>query len=448
MNDNNLMQILYDYLDAMFIGADKTQNNGAVLQLLPLGTAINPKDFANPISAVNFDEGSLASAENFAQLVNDIPVAQPKFVSQGKLEDVYGWILGNAVAVKEQDLDEEAKKRYEEAYNLLNTKVEKNGRTVFVPSQELEEYNNALADYEDAVSTRSMESLEADHTNPKGQKLWSLRKKKLDGEVKRAYDKVSRYVGIKNALDIVKTTYAEGVKGMVAKEKEFFSSSAQTSDIGKEWHLCSAYPSNWYENDDMYTSIKIDGSSMKDQSSSKCLSVGGEASLNVGIFSGSASAEHKKEEAHSDSETNISGIQLDIAAVRIERSWLNETLFALDGWKIAGHGKGHISDGTFVTEEGKKHNEGIMPLIPKYMLIARNITLTGEFSKDIQDRMSKETTANTSIGVGPFKAKGHVESNEKEENVEANCDKSSITIVTPQVIGYISSIVKMSPKNE
>lgn len=448
MNDNNLMQIMYDYLDAMFIGSDKSQNNAAVLQLLPLGTAINPKDFANPVSAVNFDEGSLAASENFALLVNDIPCAQPKFVSQGKLEDIYSWILNNAVAVQEQEIDEDAKKRYDEAFQLLNEKVEKGGKSVYVPSQDLEAYNDALAAYEDAVSTRNMESLEADHTSPKGQKVWSVKKKKLDGDVKRAYDRLSNYVSVKNALDIVKTTYAEGVKGTVAREKEFFASSAQTSDMGREWHLCSAYPSDWYENDNMYTGIKIDGNSMKDSKSSKYLNMGADTSLNVGIFSGSASGEHKEDESHKDTETNVTGIQMDVAAVRIERSWMNETLFALDGWKIAGQKKGHISDGTFITEEGKKHNEGIMPLIPKYMLVARNVTLTGNFSKTLQDQMSKETTADTSIGVGPFKIKGHVETGESTENVEANCDQASITIATPQIIGYISSIVKMSPKNE
>lgn len=450
MNNNNLMQIMYDYLDAMFIGGDKSQNNTSILQLLPLGTAINVKDFSNPVSAVNFDAGSLAASENFAQLVNDIPYAQPKFISQGKLEDVYRWILENAVATKEQDIDEDAKKRYDDAYKLLYTTVDQNGKSVDVPSSKYEEYNNALDEYEDAVITLNLESLEADHTSPKGQKIWSAKKRKLDGTVQKAYNTLSRYFDIKNALDIFKTTYAEGIKGMIAREKEYFSSSAQTSDIGREWHLCSAYPSDWYENDSMYTSITIDGNSTKNKTSSKYLAYGGETALNVGIFSGSASAEHTEEKTHTDNETNITGIKMDIAAVRIERSWLNETLFTLDGWKIAGHAKGHISDGTFITtqENTVKHNNGVMPLIPKYMLIARNITLTGDFSQELQDKMDQKTNADTSIGIGPFKIKGHVEHHNEEENIQVDCDKTSITVSTPQIIGYISSVVKLSPKNE
>lgn len=445
--NNNLMQVLYDYLDAMFIG-DNTKNNAAVLQLLPLGTAINPKDFANPVSAVNFDEGSLAASENFAMLVNDIPCAQPKFVSQGKLEEIYLWILNNAVAELDPEIDEKTKERYDNAFNLLNTKVEMDGISIYVPSRRYEQYNDALSAYEDAISELNMESLDADHTDPKAQKLWNAKKKKLDGNIKRARNELSSFVEIENALNIVKTTFADGVKGMVAREKDFFASSAQSSDIGKEWHMCSAYPSDWYENDEMYTSVKIDSNSLKDQKTSKCMNVGAETSLNIGIFSRSASAEHKGDEFHSDSETNIVGIQMEIAAVRIERPWLNETLFALDGWKISGHKKAHISDGTFITEQGKKHNEGIMPLIPKYMLIARNVTLTGTFSKDLQERINKETTAGASIGVGPFNVKGNFELKENKNNVDSSCDDSSITITTPQIIGYISSIVKMSPKNE
>lgn len=451
MNDNNMMQVMYDYLDSMFIGNDKSQNNTAVLQLLPLGTAINVDDFSNPISTVNFDEGSLAASENFAQLVNDIPNAQTKFISQGKLEDVYSWILDNAVATKEQDIDQEAKERYDDAYKLLYTTIEKNGQSVDVPSIKYEEYNKALDAYEDAIYTLNMASLEADHTSSNGQKLWSTKKRKLDGEIKKAYNALSKYRDIDNALDIIKTTYADGIKGMVAREKEYFSSSAQTSDVGRNWHLCSAFPSNWYENDDMYTTITIDGNSTKNNTSSKYLAYGGETSLNAGIFSGSASAEHTQEESHTDNETNVTGIKMDIAAVRIERSWLNETLFALDGWKILGHSKGHISDGTFITttkENGIKHNDGVMPLIPKYMLVARNITLTGDFSKELQDKMRQKTDAETSIGIGPFKIKGHVEHRTEDENIQTECDKSSITVSTPQIIGYISSVVKLSPKDE
>lgn len=81
---------------------------------------------------------------------------------------------------------------------------------------------------------------------------------------------------------------------------------------------------------------------MKNSKSSKYLNMGAETSLSVGIFSASASGEHKEDESHRDSETNVTGIQMDVAAVRIERSWMNETLFALDGWKIAGQKKGHI----------------------------------------------------------------------------------------------------------
>lgn len=450
MNDNNMMQFMYDYLSSLFIVNNTSLNDKTVLQFLPLGIAINLKDFSNPISAVNFDQGSLASSKNFAQLVNDIPYAQPQFISQGKLEDVYSWILDNAVATKEWDIDEEAKKRYDYAYKLLYTTIEQNGQSVDVPSIKYEEYNKALDAYEDAIFTRNMTFLEIDHTSPKGSKYWNCEKRKLDGEIKKAYNTLSKYRDIDNALDILKTTYAYGIKELVAREKENFSSSAQTSDVGKNWYLCSAFPSNWYENDNMYKTVTIDGNSEKNISSSQYLTFSGESSLNAGIFSGSASAEHKQKEIYTDNETNVTGIKMDIAAVRIERLWLNETLFALDGWKISGYPKGHISDGTFITTNGNeiKHNEGIMPLIPKYMLVAKNITLTGVFSKELKEKISQETDAETSIGIGPFKIKGSVENHSGDENIQTECGESSITVKTPQIIGYISSVVKFSPKNE
>ncbi len=55
---------------------------------------------------------------------------------------------------------------------------------------------------------------------------------------------------------------------------------------------------------------------MKNSKSSKYLNMGAETSLSVGIFSASASGEHKEDESHRDSETNVTGIQMDVAAAR------------------------------------------------------------------------------------------------------------------------------------
>lgn len=58
------------------------------------------------------------------------------------------------------------------------------------------------------------------------------------------------------------------------------------------------------------------------------------------------------------------------------------------------------------------------------------------------------SAAKTSVGIGPFKISGQMDYSEKEDHVKSLVQSNSITIETPQIIGFISSVVKMSPKNE
>lgn len=443
MTDNNLMKVLYNYLDAMLIGDDKANDGSSVLQLMPVAIAINTEDFSNPLTATNFEEGSSAASENFSKLVRDIPNAQQFFVPKGNLEEAYGDIISNATEAIHRDPDPEALKRYEKAFNLLYAKSGVN-------SERYDEYLKAKEKYNDALIDMNLASIEADHASPKGQRLWSARKRKLQLDIDAAYHNLGQYSDIKNALNTIETTFSEGINGVLAKEKKFFNDTEQTSDTSRPWHFCNAYPSNWYENEKMYIKIVINSSSTKNIKTSKYLAAGGETSIKVGWFANDTSAEYKKSEEHEDKESSVTGIEMEIASVKIERPWLNERLFSLGNWKIDGQSIGSISDGTFIKNENGviKSNQGSIPLITKNMIIARNVKLTGKFSKDLRDKMTQDVKAATSVRIGPFKAKGHTEHSKNKEVIKSDIDESEVTIESPQIIGFISSIVKRSPKNE
>lgn len=61
---------------------------------------------------------------------------------------------------------------------------------------------------------------EADHISVKGQKIWSINRRKLDSALKMTYVALSRY------LDNLKATYARGIKGTIAREKNIFFSNS------------------------------------------------------------------------------------------------------------------------------------------------------------------------------------------------------------------------------
>ena len=434
----NMMSVLYDHLDSMFIGKDSPN---MLLQMLPISISINPNDFANAISPTNMSEGALATAENFAAIVGDVPDVQVKFVSKGKIEDVYKWILNNAVSIEDMKEASPNKEKYEAAKKVLYV----DGG--FIPTDAYKAYKDACSDYDNAIFERESERIISDLSTPKGQQMWSLKRKKLDTAVNTAYDNLKNFDNIKNALNIMQTAFASGVTELLAEEKKFFKTSEQTSDTGKSWHICNAYPSDWYSNDSMYTKIVINQNTKQDVNTSKYFKLNADMNLKVGLFSsGDVDTTHTSESSHSQQEENVTEMEMEVAAVKIERPWLNETLLSLKGWKIEGEAKGHISDGSPLDSANK--NKGVMPLIPKYMIIVRNVTLKGDFSDKLCDISNQKTEIGTSVGIGPFRLKGHTEFGNHSEEVKSDVSNNSITITTPQILGYISSVVPFSPNHE
>lgn len=439
MSSSTLMQNLYDYFYDTFIGKD---SDNLKLQMLPLGIAINPDDFKDPLSPANFDEGAYETAENFATMVNDIPEAQVRFVSKGKLQDVYKWILNNAVPITVGGLSPELKEAYERSVSLLNVTVD--GKTM--NSDRYTAYLDAKAKYEKALYNRNAKSLAADRSTPKGKRLWLNEKSMLDMDVDNAYNNYRQYDDIENALNIVQTAYAKGLTEVLAEENKYFSQSELESDSGRKWHLCNAFPSNWYESDSMYTAITVDQTRKREDSESQYLKLGVDMTFKAGCFSASGDSTHTQSSKEYSKNTEVTSLELEVAAVRIDRPWLNETLFSLDGWKIQGYSKAHISDGTFMSN-GKK-NEGLMPLISKYMLIVRNVKLKGSFDSELVRDSKQDTEVNASVGIGPFKVNGHTQFGKESHKLDTEANESSITIRTPQIIGFISSVVPLAPKNE
>lgn len=439
MSSSALMQNLYDCFYDTFIGKD---SDNLKLQMLPLGIAVNPEDFKNPLSPANFDEGAYETAENFANMVDDIPDAQVRFVSKGKLPDVYRWVLNNAVPVTVGGLSPELKEAYERAVSLLNVTVD--GKTMH--SDRHRAYLDAKEKYNVALYNRNAKSLEADRSTPKGKKLWLNEKRLLDLAVENAYNNYREYDDIENALNIVQTAYAKGLTEVLAEEKKYFSQSELHSDTGKNWHLCNAFPSNWYESDSMYTTITVNEEKKHEDSESQYLKLKADMSFKAGFFSASGDSTHSQSSKEYSKNTEVTSLELEVAAVRIDRPWLNETLFTLDGWKISGYLKAHISDGTFMNN-GKK-NEGLMPLISKYMLVVRNVKLHGSFDSEFVKDSKQDTEVNASVGIGPFKVNGHTQFGKESHKLDTEVNESSITIKTPQIIGFISSVVPFAPKNE
>ena len=130
-------------------------------------------------------------------------------------------------------------------------------------------------------------------------------------------------------------------------------------------------------------------------------------------------------------------VTMDVMAVAVNRNDMNTSLFTARTWRWKNLVATPLSDGSD-PRLGNKPN-GVMPLLPMGLLLARNVVLTG----DGQD-MKVLAGANEPISWGPFTFQGN--------GVKADGNKGTLKISetnsthpTIQVIGLFCEVLPKSP---
>lgn len=179
---------------------------------------------------------------------------------------------------------------------------------------------------------------------------------------------------------------------------------------------------------------------------SKQTSWSGGASGRWGLWKakGGASGSSNYEYRRSDSSTFH--VSFDYLRVRIERPWLNESLWAYMfwTWKKSFGGK-FISDGGNLNVPSPVRPVGLMPVLPKYLIVVRNVELSSNFGHEEREYIKKVLSAGASGGWGPFRVSGSYKQSTTEERYESSFDGTTIRIDQPQIIAKTGIILPKSP---
>lgn len=98
-------------------------------------------------------------------------------------------------------------------------------------------------------------------------------------------------------------------------------------------------------------------------------------------------------------------------------------------------GKGGISD----------NGDGLMPLIPSALLIVRDVTITGSWSKEDSDHIASATSGSVSAGWGPFSVSGSYSHSSTEDTFHAQKTDQGFVIPDIQVLGFVCTKVPFCP---
>ena len=118
------------------------------------------------------------------------------------------------------------------------------------------------------------------------------------------------------------------------------------------------------------------------------------------LWRAKAGGSYEREELHTTVESNSMSATLEISLVNISRPWLDATLFSPHvAWNAgADQDKGTVSSGVVETQ----NEDHLLPFIPMQMIVARNVRLVADWSKEQRDFVANASGSEVSVGWGPF----------------------------------------------
>lgn len=381
-------------------------------------------------------------------LGNEIPAVSKNYTdSQRKVQDIYRIIL-SAVCPPDDETEAARKKsEYENALKVLYKDVENMAysKRYEMYLLALEEYNTATYDYyteynknaklQDKLALKKYKDI----MNLKYQKLASCGK----GEIENALNTVAVY----------KTYTPDGIfKKAQAEFGNVFDYSVKT--IPENWtDETSLAELAWKKTE---ISSSYEASSIHTQVKNTNSSFSSEYKRGFWIFyseRGSSSSEDSSmtSQANSTFTTMNVHMTMEIAVIKLLRDWLDLSLLGYPNVYLPGHKPGSITNGTL-----NNTDNCVMPVIPDFLVLVRNVKIYGDFSEEVKDFL-KTAKSHTESGVsfGPFSTSPksyHLYESKDDTDTDWKRFASQFKIDfgdRAQILGILSTVVKPSfPKKD
>ncbi len=123
--------------------------------------------------------------------------------------------------------------------------------------------------------------------------------------------------------------------------------------------------------------------------------------------------------------SKINKLSMKYLFVELRRPWFDLLLFNMNDWYLSGQSIGFCSSGSSQT------NNGVFPLFPTGMLIAKDIELDGDWHTDDRSILNRSMSGTIKASLGPFSITPKT--------------RSSSTSSQIQIIGWVSELIPMSP---
>lgn len=182
------------------------------------------------------------------------------------------------------------------------------------------------------------------------------------------------------------------------------------------------------------------------QSYSKHSSWSGSVGGNFGIWRAAGSLNGQNIEKYATSENIDIELKFEYLRVKIIRPWLIADVFNYRFWTYRkAFGFRQISEGYRSGSASPLGPQGLMPVLPTDIVVARHVSISSSFSDEEKKFIRETLSGSISGGYGPFSCRGSYSTATEKEEFKGIFDETTLTIANPQVIGYLGILIPRSP---
>jgi hypothetical protein len=406
-------------------------------------------------------------AAEFATIVDFIPNVSQVFTqdhqqtvlrsSEARLSFMYGEILKAARVVKD-DLSQEQQDKLKKFRDLLSvTKLVKDivtdeTKQVTSPSPMMAAYTEKSANYIQAVMNYHNKRIAAQSAAGADGKAAVL-DFASNGQLYRM-----------QAEQALRVWESDGYKGDVEEVQDYISQVTQRSMVlwlqglidryndakltnpnnaGDDYLYTTLIPGN-FATSQGWTSITSYDEQLQSSTHYESSAWGGKVGVNWGLWSASGGVQHQSQKYDSNLHISSFHLTMDMAQVIIHRPWFFPEFFMNRGWTLT---QGHGWTWPSMPSDGARppDTQGTFIGYPTAALFARKVQITSADLAEAYHQFSSETTANASVGWGPFQLSGNYSN--KEGGTQFNSGKTGNTLEIPglALMGLVCHLFDKSP---
>ncbi len=379
-----------------------------------------------------FDLTQDKNKQRVYEFVNRVPRVRRSFNDSGrKVTLEYEKILG-AMTPDDDLIDDRLTKRYEKA----KKDVWDDASNDYTPKYKL--YKQRKDAYDKAQQNYLREQNSATPLADTLQRLKDERNRKHDDLI------VSGSAEIEADIEIMRRYRAFTPSTLFSQAIQEYQSSE--SALG---HRVDFMPSTWFTkpNELSWELVQLTSSSQEDKVHKDVSSLDSDTSVKfkIGLWGGSATGEYKHmlEKAQTSSKSDAFGVKFMAARVDIQRPWFNAGLLGYPNVYVGGVRPRGICTGSLT---GPETQAASFPLLPAYLIVAKEILAFNNFSEEEQRLLNESTKvgAKVEVSYGPFSLGNETHYNNQltDEEKKAFNATAKIEVGTKmQIIGIVSTVL-------